>query len=96
MTDKNDNKIKNPSTEYDSPWKDILQTYFPEFMQFFFPSAYKEIDWTKEIEFLDKELMEAVKDAEIGRRFADKLVKLYLKNGQQEWVLIHVEVQSQE
>ncbi|MFN6539778.1 MAG: Rpn family recombination-promoting nuclease/putative transposase [Nostoc sp. EkiNYC01] len=96
MTDNNDNKTKNPSTEYDSPWKDILQTYFPEFMQFFFPSAYNEIDWTKEIEFLDKELMEAVKDAEIGRRFADKLVKLYLKNGQQEWVLIHVEVQSQE
>jgi Domain of unknown function (DUF4351)/Putative transposase, YhgA-like len=95
MTD-NDNKQKNPPTEYDSPWKDILQTYFPEFMQFFFPAAYNEIDWTKQIEFLDKELIEAVKDAEIGRRFADKLVKLYLKNGKEEWLLVHVEVQSQE
>jgi hypothetical protein len=36
------------------------------------------------------------KDAEIGRRFADKLVKLYLKNGEEEWLLVHVEVQSQE
>lgn len=99
MTDNNDTKEqnpRNPPTAYDSPWKDILQTYFEEFMQFFFPTAHNQIDWTKKIEFLDKELEEVTKDAEIGRRFADKLVKLYLKNGKEEWVLVHVEVQSQE
>ncbi|MBD2196415.1 MULTISPECIES: DUF4351 domain-containing protein [Calothrix] len=96
MTDNNDNKNLNPATEYDSPWKDILQTYFSEFMQFFFPNAYNEIDWRQQPEFLDKELQEVVADAEIGRRFADKLVKVYLQNGQETWVLIHVEVQSQE
>ncbi|BAY63289.1 hypothetical protein NIES22_33750 [Calothrix brevissima NIES-22] len=96
MTDNNDNKNLNPATEYDSPWKDILQTYFSEFMQFFFPNAYNEIDWRQQPEFLDKELQEVVVDAEIGRRFADKLVKVYLQNGQETWVLIHVEVQSQE
>ncbi|WP_407884854.1 Rpn family recombination-promoting nuclease/putative transposase [Scytonema sp. NUACC26] len=96
MTENNNNRELNPPTEYDSPWKDILQIYFPEFMQFFFPAAYDEINWEKGIEFLDKELQEAVKDAEIGRRFADKLVKLYLKNGQEKWVLIHLEVQAQE
>jgi hypothetical protein len=72
MTEKNSNRELNPPTEYDSPWKDIIQIYFPEFMKFFFPAAYDEIDWDKGIEFLDKELQEAVKDAEIGRRFADK------------------------
>ncbi|BAY21910.1 hypothetical protein NIES2100_16730 [Calothrix sp. NIES-2100] len=96
MTDNNDNLYQNPATEYDSPWKDILQTYFSEFMQFFFLDAYNEIDWRQQPEFLDKELQEVVADAEIGRRFADKLVKVYLKNGQEKWVLIHVEVQSQE
>jgi transcription termination factor NusB len=99
MTDNNDtnvSKSKNPSTKYDSPWKDILQTNFKEFMQFFFPAAHDEIDWTKKIDFLDKELEEVTKDAEIGRRFADKLVKLYLNNGEEQWVLVHVEVQSQE
>ena len=99
MTDNNDtnvSKSKNPPTEYDSPWKDILQTNFKEFMQFFFPAAHDEIDWTKKIDFLDKELEEVTKDAEIGRRFADKLVKLYLNNGEEQWVLVHVEVQSQE
>jgi Domain of unknown function (DUF4351)/Putative transposase, YhgA-like len=96
MTDNNDDKYLNPATEYDSPWKDILQTYFSEFMQFFFPDAYNEIDWIQKPEFLDKELQEVAADAQIGRRFADKLVKVYLKNGQEKWVLIHVEVQSQE
>ncbi|KYC36893.1 hypothetical protein WA1_45375 [Scytonema hofmannii PCC 7110] len=91
-----ENKTKKASTKYDSPWKDILQTYFKEFMQFFFPAGHDLIDWTKKIEFLDKELEEVTKDAEIGRRFADKLVKLYLKNGEEEWLLVHVEVQSQE
>ncbi|WP_445638627.1 DUF4351 domain-containing protein [Nostoc sp. DSM 114161] len=74
----------------------MLTVYFPEFIQFFFPAAYNEIDWTQQPEFLDKELQEVVADAEIGRRFADKLVKLYLKNGQEKWVLVHIEVQSQE
>lgn len=91
-----DNKPKNPQTKYDSPWKDILQIYFKEFMEFFFPAAHSQIDWTKNIEFLDKELQEVTADAEIGRRFADKLVKVYLINGKEEWILIHVEVQSQE
>jgi predicted transposase/invertase (TIGR01784 family) len=99
MTDSNntnEQNQKNPPTAYDSPWKDILQTYFKEFMQFFFPAAHNQIDWTKEITFLDKELEEVTKDAEIGRRLADKLVKLYLKNGQEELLLVHVEVQAQE
>jgi hypothetical protein len=35
-------------------------------------------------------------DAEIGTRFADKLVKVYRISGEENWILIHVEVQSQE
>ncbi|MBR8840186.1 MAG: cytosolic protein [Stigonema ocellatum SAG 48.90 = DSM 106950] len=88
--------MTNPPTAYDSPWKDILQTYFEEFLLFFFPQAHLQIDWTKQPEFLDKELKEVVRDAELGRRFADKLVKLYRTNGEENWILVHVEVQSQE
>ena len=88
--------MTNPPTAYDSPWKDILQTYFEEFLLFFFPQAHREIDWTRQPEFLDKELQEVVRDAELGRRFADKLVKLYRTNGEENWILVHVEVQSQE
>ncbi len=34
------------SSDYDSPWKDILERYFEDFMAFFFPEAHKNIDWT--------------------------------------------------
>jgi len=32
----------------------------------------------------------------LGRRFADKLVKVWRKSGEEQWVLIHVEVQGQQ
>ncbi|WP_248277923.1 hypothetical protein [Brasilonema sp. UFV-L1] len=48
--------MSNPQTEFDSPWKDILQRYFEDFMRFFFPEVHGEIDWLRGFEFLDKEL----------------------------------------
>ena len=86
----------NPQTEFDSPWKDVLERYFEDFMLFFFPQAHRRIDWTKKPEFLDKELLSVVRDAEIGTRFADKLVKIYRISGEENWILIHAEIQSQE
>ena len=31
-----------------------------------------------------------------GSKFVDKLVKVYLKNGSEQWLLVHIEVQSDE
>ncbi len=86
----------NPQTEFDSPWKDILQRYFEDFILFFFPQAHEEIEWGRGFEFLDQELQQVVRDAELGKRLVDKLVKIYRTPGKEAWVLIHVEVQSQE
>ncbi|NJL89453.1 MAG: cytosolic protein [Coleofasciculaceae cyanobacterium SM2_1_6] len=88
--------MSNPQTEFDSPWKDILELYFSEFIHFFLPVAHSEIDWDRPPEFLDKELQQVVRDTELGRRMADKLVKVWRKNGTEIWVLIHVEIQSQD
>ncbi len=82
-------------TAYDSPWKDILEIYFQDFIKFFFPFVYSEIDWTKPIEFLNKELKQVTRDAEVGRRYADTLVKVYKLNGEESWLYIHIEIQSQ-
>ncbi|MDZ8105716.1 MAG: cytosolic protein [Nostoc sp. DedQUE12a] len=87
---------KTPQTEYDSPWKQILQLYFEDFMLFFFPQAHREIDWSRGFVFLDQELQQVVRDAELGKRLIDKLVKIYRVGGEEEWLLIHIEVQSQE
>jgi len=82
-------------TDYDSPWKDILDAYFPAFMELFFPDANKEIDWSRGYEILDKEFQQIVRDADLGRRLADKLMKVYLWDGSELFVLVHTEVQGQ-
>ncbi|MGK7883829.1 MAG: DUF4351 domain-containing protein [Crocosphaera sp.] len=87
--------MTNPRTLFDSPWKEIVETYLPDFMAFFFPNAHSQIDWERGFEFLDSEFRQVVRDAELGKRFVDKLVKLYLTDGEETWVLIHLEIQSQ-
>ena len=52
--------------DYDSPWKEILERYFQEFMTFFFPAIAADIDWDADYEFLDKELQQVARDAEPG------------------------------
>jgi hypothetical protein len=36
-----------------------------------------------------------VRDAELGKRFADTLVQVTLQDGQQRWIYIHIEIQGQ-
>jgi hypothetical protein len=39
----------------DNPWKKVLEKYFQEFMLFFFPDIYDDIDWEKGYEsFCDR------------------------------------------
>jgi hypothetical protein len=83
------------TTPLDSPWKDILEAYFPQFMAFFFTDAFGEIDWSQGFTFLDGELQQITREAETGRRYVDKLVKVYLRDGTERWVVVHIEVQSQ-
>jgi len=46
MTDHQSN-----SDAYDSPWKEVLEHAFPEFVAFYFPAAYAQIDWARGYEF---------------------------------------------
>lgn len=78
----------------DTPWKEILERFFPQFMQFFFPQTYLDINWKRRYAFLDKELQQVIRDAELGKRLVDKLVKVWLKDGKEIWVLIHIEIQG--
>jgi hypothetical protein len=82
-------------SDYDNPWKEALSFYFQPFMAFFFPQIESHIDWDKGYEFLDKEFQQIVREAEQGKIYADKLVKVWQKNGSEIWLLIHVEIQSQ-
>jgi len=82
------------SSDYDSPWKEALDAYFEPFLALLFPQVYCQIDWSRGYESLDKEFQQVVREAEVGRRYVDKLVKVWSKEGVECWVLIHVEVQT--
>ena len=81
--------------DYDTPWKDVLEQFFEPFMHFYFPDAHAQIDWEAGFIFKDKELQKVTRRAKIGRLTVDKLVQVCLRSGQELWVLIHIEVQSQ-
>ncbi len=82
-----------PLAEYDTPWKIALEHHFEPFMAFYFPRAHAQIDWTIPHEFLDKELQAITKDALVGSRHVDKLVKVQRLSGEEDWIFIHIEVQ---
>jgi Domain of unknown function (DUF4351) len=78
----------------DGGWKEILRVYFPQAVQFFFPATAALVDWAQPVEFLDTQLKQITKEAEVGRRFADLLVKVALLDGQETWLCLHLEVQA--
>ena len=88
-------KRSKPTDDSDSPWKDALQAYFPFFLAFFFPDIHQDIDWARGYEALDKEFQQIVRRAKLGKRLADKLFKIWLRDGSDCWILIHVEIQSE-
>ncbi|HEX4951642.1 MAG TPA: hypothetical protein VFZ34_33600 [Blastocatellia bacterium] len=81
--------------EYDSPWKTVLTKFFPAFMQFFYRDICDAINWSRGFEFLDQELQKIAVKGKLGKRLADKLVKVWLLDGREVWVLIHIEIQGQ-
>ena len=85
-----------PNANYDEPWKEALGEYFEDFLQFFFPQVHNLIDLSKPPKSLDKELQQITASSDSTLRFADKLFQVWQKNNQETWILIHIEVQSQE
>ena len=82
--------------DYDGAWKEALEYYLRPFLELCFPVVAAGINWQAGLEFLDKELQEVVRDANLGKQRADKLVKVQRLDGTEEWLLIHVEVQAQQ
>ncbi|MGK6349827.1 hypothetical protein [Parapedobacter sp. DT-150] len=88
-----------PPKQDDRLWKAVLEHVFRYFLRFFFPNASEIFDFSKDFVYLDKELDELFPEhrnsSNRGVRYVDKLVKVFLKDGGEQFVLTHVEVQSQ-
>ena len=77
------------------PGKQAIDEYFADFIACYFPQAHQDIDWAAGYETLDKELPGLARDADLGQRYADKLVKVRTRQGQHDLVYVHIEVQGQ-
>ena len=80
--------------DFDTPWKEVVMHHFPEFMAFYFPLAHAAIDWSRPHTFLDQELAALSRDAALGKRVLDKLVRVHTHDCGEQWVLVHLEVQG--
>lgn len=79
------------SIDHDQIFKTLFENFFREFMQLFFAQIAALIDFTQ-VEFLRKEYFTDVHRGK--RRAMDLVVKVRLLNGQERFILIHVEFES--
>jgi hypothetical protein len=89
-----ESELSMPPSEGDSGWKTILDAYFRQLIEFFYPCLYRKIDWPKGYQFLDRELDAIMRQTSVGKRSVDKLVQVHAYEGKQAVVLLHLEVQS--
>ena len=80
----------------DSIWKVVMEEVFDDLLRFVYPDADHVYDLGRGFEFLEQELAQLYPDPEEANdtRYADKLVKVYTREGQEEWVFFHVEIQG--
>ncbi|MBF0158245.1 MAG: hypothetical protein HQL58_01860 [Magnetococcales bacterium] len=83
-----------PQDEYDTPWKEVIEEFLDDLLAMLLPDLHDLIDWSRAPEFLDQELARILVDAVTTDRRVDKLVKVWLKDGSEHWILLHVEVQG--
>ncbi|MCP4217158.1 MAG: hypothetical protein GY765_21100, partial [bacterium] len=87
---------EDAKSKYDAAWKNVIRKLFEQFLEFFYPEVYKAIDFTKGVQFLDKELKDIKPAGSQGDRVADMLAKVQLKDGTINFIaiVIHIEVQG--
>lgn len=78
----------------DEKWKSLISKFLEDFLSFFMPKLYQEVDFNKGQEFLDGELNKIKIKSKSKNRRSDKLVKVYLKDGTIQYLLIHIEIQG--
>jgi len=83
-------ELDRPATP-DIIWKKLIQKFFYDFLKIFKPDLLKDII-IERTEFLEKELLSLT--GKIKKGIVDVLAKVYLKNGKEEYLLFHIEVQG--
>jgi len=89
-------KLKKPKPKYDILWKGMIENVMEDLLLFVDPEIGKELDLERGFVYLDKELAEMYPDPEkpSNTRIVDKLIKVFLRDGSERWMLLHLEIQG--
>jgi predicted transposase/invertase (TIGR01784 family) len=89
---------KKKRFDYDGFWKDLIAKFFYYLLKRALPELYEKADRTIAPRFLDKEFTDVLNtaDPEIHNspHFADFVLEVPLKNGDVEWIILHIEAQG--
>jgi hypothetical protein len=80
--------------KYKNVWNKAIERKFKYFLEFFALDLFEKMDLSKGFEFLDFELESLFYKSEKSKENIDKLVKVYLKDGTEKWLLCVVEVEG--
>ncbi|MDX3916922.1 MAG: hypothetical protein QHC79_25495 [Pseudosphingobacterium sp.] len=96
MNKNKDQGDKTPRKKNDELLKGAFEEWFPEFLRFLYPAADDLFDFEKGLTFKDKELLAIIPDRErrTGKRVADLLVKVFLKDGSEKYILLNTEIEG--
>lgn len=85
-----------PLKQNDELLKGAFEENFSDFLRFLYPNADDIFDFSKSIQFMDKELFAIVPDRERkqGRRVADLLAKVYMKDGAEKHIMLNTEIEG--
>ena len=83
--------------DFDGLWKDAIKRFLPQLIERTLPALYQDVDFSREPEFLSKELRDSIQrpvadehspvaDEHNSPLFVDELIKIFLKDSRpQRW-----------
>ena len=91
-------KEKTQRFDYDAFWKNLINRFFWNLLEMALPDLYADADTSREHELLDTKFTDVLNtnDPEIhtSPHFADYVIKVHMKNGDEQWLILHVEIQG--
>jgi hypothetical protein len=81
-------------SDYDGAWKEALRRFLRAILECYFPAMAAVIAWEHPPEWFDKELSQILGQTGHRNRSVDLLVKVRLRDGGEQWILLHIEIQT--
>jgi hypothetical protein len=87
-------KTAEQDSDYDGAWKEVLRQYLRQILEMYLPAIAAAIDWRHPPQWSDKELGRILRQRRRRPKSVDMLVKVRLLSGAEQWILLHLEIQS--